>query len=172
MDCDGKSRLELGNGNRQRPDLGVSYVKRALAGNKRRSLIKTKGCWLRRWRCIPREQHKEGSTSSGGGGDGAADEDSVQLHKRWIPLPANAPRGKLHEVVLGEEEESSTASIESRFVPSTKLGPSLGVLIASLRFSVSVGGADSDNGENRSSNIQQVLTLRRALGGRRRCSGR
>uniref|UniRef100_A0A0E0LWF7 WPP domain-containing protein n=1 Tax=Oryza punctata TaxID=4537 RepID=A0A0E0LWF7_ORYPU len=109
-------------------------------------VINTKGRGLRRWRRIPREQHKEGSA----GGD-ATDEDSAQLHKRRIPLPAGARRGKLHEVVLDEEEESCTASVESRFVPPAKLDPSLGTLVASAGFSVGAGGADSDNSEDRSS---------------------
>ncbi|KAF0896048.1 hypothetical protein E2562_018167 [Oryza meyeriana var. granulata] len=71
-----------------------------------------------------------------------------------MPVAADAPRGK-HEVVL--EEESSTASVESRFVPlaspppPAKLDSSLGMLIASSGFSVGAGGADSDNSEDRSS---------------------
>jgi hypothetical protein len=66
-------------------------------------------------------------------------------------------------VVLEEEEkeESSTAFVESRFVPPTKLGPSLGVLVASLGFSVSTGGVDSDNGENQSSSSSQQALHRR-----------
>uniref|UniRef100_A0A0E0EDE1 Uncharacterized protein n=1 Tax=Oryza meridionalis TaxID=40149 RepID=A0A0E0EDE1_9ORYZ len=76
---------------------------------------------------------------------------SLILRRRRIPLPADAPRGKLHEVVLEEEEASSTASVESRFFPPAKLGPSLGVLAASSGFFVGAGGADPDNGENRSS---------------------
>ncbi|KAG8047657.1 hypothetical protein GUJ93_ZPchr0008g12775 [Zizania palustris] len=109
-------------------------------------VIKTKGRGLRRWRRITREQHKEGCASA------AADEDSAQLHKRRMPLAADAPKGK-HEVVL--EEESSAASVESRFVPlasvPVKLDPNLGTLIASSGFSVGAGGADSDNSDVRSS---------------------
>uniref|UniRef100_A0A0E0EN09 Uncharacterized protein n=1 Tax=Oryza meridionalis TaxID=40149 RepID=A0A0E0EN09_9ORYZ len=109
-------------------------------------VIKTKGRGLRRWRRIPREQRKEGSAGGGGGGGGSA-----QLHKRRIPLPGGARSGKLHEVVLEEEEESSTASVESRFVPPGKLDPSLGALVASAGFSLGAGGADSDHSEDWSS---------------------
>lgn len=103
----------------------------------------TKGRGLRRWRRIPREHHREGSAAAG------SDEDSAQLHKRRLPLAVDAPKGK-HEVAV--EEESSTAFVQSRFIPQesspAKLDPDLGLLIASTGFSV---GAVSDNSEDRSS---------------------
>lgn len=64
-------------------------------------------------------------------------------------------------MVLEEEEASSTASVESRFVQPTKLGPSLGVLAASSGFFIGAGGADTNNGENRSSSSSQQILHRR-----------
>jgi len=118
----------------------------------------TKGRGLRRWRRIRREQGqlREGHASAVGGG-GAGDEDSAQLHKRRLPLPAGAPKGK-HEAPVAEAE-SSTASVESRFVPPGKLDPGLGLLAAPAGFSVGAGGADSDNSEDRSSKSSTAASL-------------
>ncbi|KAG2579609.1 WPP domain-interacting protein 1 [Panicum virgatum] len=122
----------------------------------------TKGRGLRRWRRIRREQGqlREGHASAVGGG-GAGDEDSAQLHKRRLPLPAGAPKGK-HEAPVAEAE-SSTASVESRFVPPGKLDPGLGLLAAPAGFSVGAGGADSDNSEDRSSKSSTAASAPRVL---------
>uniref|UniRef100_A0ACD5Y9H0 Uncharacterized protein n=1 Tax=Avena sativa TaxID=4498 RepID=A0ACD5Y9H0_AVESA len=110
---------------------------------------RTKGRGLRRWRRIHREHHKEVSPSVGG----AAGDDTAQLHKRRLPLGATAPpKGKQEATAEGE---SSTASVESRFVPlepaPAKLDPDLGLLVTSVGFSVGAGGADSHNSEERTS---------------------
>ncbi|XP_044435600.1 WPP domain-interacting protein 3 [Triticum aestivum] len=121
---------------------------------------RTKGRGLRRWRRIQREHRAEGpaAPATDAGGRGGADDDAAQLHKRRLPLgPAAPPKGK-HEVAV-EKAESSTASVESRFVPleqapapaPAKLDPDLGLLVCSVGFSVGAGGADSDNSEDRSS---------------------
>ncbi|KAM3209792.1 hypothetical protein ACQJBY_064072 [Aegilops geniculata] len=119
---------------------------------------RTKGRELRRWRRIQREHRAEGpaAPATAAGGRGGADDDAAQLHKRRLPLGAAAPPKGKHEVVA-EEVESSTASVESRFVPleqapaPAKLDPDLGLLVSSVGFSVGAGGADSDNSEDRSS---------------------
>uniref|UniRef100_A0A0A9F156 Uncharacterized protein n=1 Tax=Arundo donax TaxID=35708 RepID=A0A0A9F156_ARUDO len=129
----------------------------------------TKGRGLRRWRRIRRDQLREGYAAAagadgGGGGGGVADEDSAQLHKRRLPLAADAPKGK-HEAAL-VEDESSTASVESRFVPPAppaKLDPGLGLLIASAGFSVGAGGADSDNSEDRGSRSSTAASAARVF---------
>ncbi|XP_062199639.1 WPP domain-interacting protein 2-like [Phragmites australis] len=116
----------------------------------------TKGSGLRRWRRIPREQHREGSPASPGAGSGAGEDLAAQLHKRRLGPTADAPKGK-QDVVA--EEESSVASVESSFVPPeaspapapTRLDPNLGLLIATAGFSVGAGGADSDNSDDRAS---------------------
>ncbi|XP_062192563.1 WPP domain-interacting protein 1-like [Phragmites australis] len=118
----------------------------------------TKGRGLRRWRRIRRDQLGEGYAA---GGSAHGDEDSEQLHKRRLPLAADALKGK-HEPAL-VEEESSTASVKSRFVlpaPPAKLDPALGLLIASAGFSV---GADSDNSEDRSSRSSTVASAPRVF---------
>ena len=122
----------------------------------------TKGRGLRRWRRIRREQGqlREGHASAVGGG-GAGDEDSAQLHKRRLPLPAGAPKGK-HEAPVAEAE-SSSASVESRFVPPGKLDPGLGLLVAPAVFSVGAGGAESDNSEDRSSKSSTAASAPRVL---------
>ncbi|KAF7108316.1 hypothetical protein CFC21_108809 [Triticum aestivum] len=123
---------------------------------------RTKGRGLRRWRRIQREHRAEGAAApaTAAGGRGGANDDAAQLHKRRLPLGAAAPPKGKHEVAV-EEAESSTASVESRFVPleqapapapaPAKLDPDLGLLVSSVGFSVGAGGADSDNGEDRSS---------------------
>ncbi|RLN43365.1 hypothetical protein C2845_PM01G42650 [Panicum miliaceum] len=80
---------------------------------------------------------------------GAGSIASAQLHKRWLPLAAGAPKGK-HEAPVAEAE-SSTASVESCFVPPGKLDLGLGLLVAFAGFSVGTDGAESDNSEDRSS---------------------
>ncbi|BAT02068.1 Os07g0553100 [Oryza sativa Japonica Group] len=62
-------------------------------------------------------------------------------------------------MVLKEQEESSTAFVESPLYPADKAGSKpRHVLVASSGFSVNASGADSDNGEDRSSDSsQQVL---------------
>ncbi|PUZ52047.1 hypothetical protein GQ55_6G239400 [Panicum hallii var. hallii] len=125
----------------------------------------TKGRGLRRWRRIRRgqEQRREGYASAAAavGGGGAGDEDSAQLHKRRLPLPAGGPKGK-HEAPVAEAE-SSTASVESRFVPPGKLDPGLGLLVAPAGFSVGAGGAESDNSEDRSSKSSTAASAPRVL---------
>lgn len=129
----------------------------------------TKARGLRRWRRIRRgqEQQREDSAAaaSGGGGStgGGEDEDSAQLHKRRLPLPTEAPKGKHGAAAV--EAESSTASVESRFVPPPPmLDPGLGRLIASAGFSVGAGGgADSDNSEDRSSKSSTAASAPRVL---------
>ncbi|OEL20812.1 hypothetical protein BAE44_0018171 [Dichanthelium oligosanthes] len=109
----------------------------------------TRGRGLRRWRRIRRgqQQQREGHAAAAAG-----DEDSAhaQLHKRRLPVAAGAPKGR-REAPAVAEPESSTASVESRFVPSppARLGPGLGLLVASAGFSV--GAGESDNSEDRSS---------------------
>ncbi|KAL6859037.1 hypothetical protein ACP4OV_018039 [Aristida adscensionis] len=129
-----------------------------------------KGRGLRRWRRIRREQQREShaaaAAAGGGGGGRAGDEDSAQLHKRRLPLPAGAaPKGR-HDAALVEEEGSaaSAASVESRFVPPAKLEPGgLGFLVAPAGFSVGAGGADSDNGDDRSSRSSTATSAPRAF---------
>ncbi|KAM3189484.1 hypothetical protein ACQJBY_068028 [Aegilops geniculata] len=121
---------------------------------------RSKGRGLRRWRRIQREHRVEAppAPATAAGGRGGADDDAAQLHKRRLPLGAAAPPKGKHEVAV-EEVESSTASVESRFVPlepasapaPAKLDPDLGLLVSSVGFSVGAGGADSDNSEDRSS---------------------
>uniref|UniRef100_A0ACD5Y8B0 Uncharacterized protein n=1 Tax=Avena sativa TaxID=4498 RepID=A0ACD5Y8B0_AVESA len=139
-----------------------------------------KGRGLRRWRRIPREHHDdEGSpavpvassagTSTAGAG-ARAEEDLSQLHKRRLPVGADAPKGKQDAAAAAaEEEDSPVASVESSFVPTdappsptpapapTKLDPDLGFLIASTGFSVGAGGADSDNSDDRTSKSSTAL---------------
>ncbi|KAL6644603.1 hypothetical protein ACP70R_016211 [Stipagrostis hirtigluma subsp. patula] len=123
----------------------------------------TKGRGLRRWRRIRREQQRgsydaAADASGGGGRGGAGDGDAAQLQKRRLPLPADAaPKGR-HEAALVEEEESSTASVESRFVPPARLDPGLGLLVTPAGFSVGAGGADSDNSEDRSSRFSTAAS--------------
>ncbi|XP_062195377.1 WPP domain-interacting protein 1-like [Phragmites australis] len=125
----------------------------------------TKGRGLRRWRRIRREQQREAYAAGGSGvGGGGADEDSAQLHKRRLPLAADAPKGK-HEAAL-VKEENSTASVESPFVPPAlpaKLDPGLGFLIASAGFSFGAGGADSDSSEHRSSKSSTAASAPRVF---------
>ncbi|RLM60595.1 WPP domain-interacting protein 1-like [Panicum miliaceum] len=125
----------------------------------------TKGRGLRRWRRIRRgqEQQREGYASAAAavGGGGAGDEDSAQLHKRRLPLPAGATKGK-HEAPVAEAE-SSTASVESRFVPPGKLDPGLGLLVAPAGFSVGASGAESDNSEDGSSKSSTAASAPRVL---------
>jgi hypothetical protein len=56
----------------------------------------TKGSGLRRWRRIRREQQREGHTPAtlAGGASGQGDENAAQLHRRRLPLPANARKLK------------------------------------------------------------------------------
>ncbi|RLN05546.1 WPP domain-interacting protein 1-like [Panicum miliaceum] len=125
----------------------------------------TKGRGLRRWRRIRRGQEQQrvgyAYAAAAVGGGGAGDEDSAQLHKRRLPLPAGAPKGK-HEAPVAEAE-SSTASVESRFVPAGKLDPGLGLLVASAGFSVGAGGAESDNSEDWSSKSSTAASPPRVL---------
>ncbi|CAM0912211.1 unnamed protein product [Alopecurus aequalis] len=114
---------------------------------------RAKSCGLRRWRRIERQHRKQKTPSAAATGSGAAGDEAAQLHKRRLPLgAAEPPKGK-HEAAA--EGESSTASVESRFVPleppPAKLDPDLGLLITSVGFSVGAGGGDSDNSEDRSS---------------------
>ncbi|KAG8049852.1 hypothetical protein GUJ93_ZPchr0009g387 [Zizania palustris] len=130
--------------------------------------VVTKGRGLRRWRRIAREHHDEGSPPGPVAAAGA-DEDWAQLHKRRLPLAANAPKGK--QDPSAAEEESPVASVESSFVPpeappspvQTKLDPDLGFLIASAGFSVGAGGADSDNSDDRISKSSTNAPASRAL---------
>ncbi|KAG8049816.1 hypothetical protein GUJ93_ZPchr0009g2405 [Zizania palustris] len=130
--------------------------------------VVTKGRGLRRWRRIAREHHDEGSPPGPVAAAGA-DEDWAQLHKRRLPLAANAPKGK--QDPSAAEEESLVASVESSFVPpeappspvQTKLDPDLGFLIASAGFSVGAGGADSDNSDDRISKSSTNAPASRAL---------
>ncbi|KAK3123779.1 hypothetical protein QOZ80_8AG0635900 [Eleusine coracana subsp. coracana] len=103
----------------------------------------TKGRGLRRWRRIRRELHREGNTDRGGG---RGDEDSAKLHKRRIPFPAGAPKAKHESAPAVEDESSSTASVESRFIPQAPA--KLGFRVASAGFTI---GADSDHSDDRSS---------------------
>ncbi|CAL4999550.1 unnamed protein product [Urochloa decumbens] len=127
----------------------------------------TKGRGLRRWRRIRRgqEQQREGYANAAaaavGGTGGAGDEDSAQLNKRRLPLPAGAPKGR-HEAPAAEAE-SSSASVESRFVPPAGLDPGLGLLVASAGFSVGAGGAESDQSEDRSSKSSTAASEPRVL---------
>nr|CAB3481330.1 unnamed protein product [Digitaria exilis] len=112
----------------------------------------TRGRGLRRWRRIRREQeqHREGyaattAAATAAFAGGAGGKDSAQHHKRRLPLPAGAPKGR-HEAPVVDEAESSAASVESRFVP---LDPGLGGLpVSPAGFSV---GAHSDDSEDRGS---------------------
>ncbi|KAE8769735.1 WPP domain-interacting protein 1 [Hordeum vulgare] len=132
---------------------------------------RTKGRGLRRWRRIQREHRAEGpaAPTTAAGGRGGADDDAAQLQKRRLPLGAAAPPKERHEVAV-EEVESSTASVESRFVPlepapapaPAKLDPDLGLLVSSIGFSVGSGGADSDNSEDRSSRSSTAASAPRA----------
>ncbi|XP_066351711.1 WPP domain-interacting protein 1-like [Miscanthus floridulus] len=98
----------------------------------------TKGRGLRRWRRIRRDQERP--RDSTGGGDGGGGEGDAQLHKRRLPLAAGgAPWGK-HDASAASE--SSTASVESRFVPLPPLGLGLGF---------SVGAGNSEDRSSRSS---------------------
>ncbi|CAL5005510.1 unnamed protein product [Urochloa decumbens] len=127
----------------------------------------TKGRGLRRWRRIRRgqERQREGYAAAAaaavGGSGGAGDEDSAQLNKRRLPLPASAPKGR-HEAPA-VEAESSSASVESRFVPPARLDPGLGLLVASAGFSVGAGGAESDHSEDRSSKSSTAASAPRVL---------
>ncbi|GJN15844.1 hypothetical protein PR202_gb02787 [Eleusine coracana subsp. coracana] len=103
----------------------------------------TKGRGLRRWRRIRRELHREGDTDRGGG---RGDEDSAKLHKRRIPFPAGAPKAKHESAPAVEDESSSTASVESRFIPQAPA--KLGFRVAFAGFTI---GADSDHSDDRSS---------------------
>ncbi|KAL6661719.1 hypothetical protein ACP70R_001103 [Stipagrostis hirtigluma subsp. patula] len=130
----------------------------------------TKGRGLRRWRRIRREQQRESyaagadaAACGGGGRGGAGDEHAAQLQKRRLPLPADAaPKGR-HEAAHVEEAESSTASVESRFVPPARLDPGLGLLVAPAGFSLGAGGADSDNSEDRSSRSSTAASAPRVF---------
>ncbi|CAL5013252.1 unnamed protein product [Urochloa decumbens] len=125
----------------------------------------TKGRGLRRWRRIRRgqEQQREGYANAAAvsGSGGAGDEDSAQLNKRRLPLAAGAPKGR-HEAPAAEAE-SSSASVESRFVPPARLDPGLGLLVASAGFSVGAGGAESDHSEDRSSKSSTSASAPRVL---------
>ncbi|KAM0854194.1 hypothetical protein ACQ4PT_050581 [Festuca glaucescens] len=132
-----------------------------------------KGRGLRRWRRIPREHHDDEGSPAGPVTPAAAtatpraEEDLAQLHKRRLPVGADAPKGK--QDAKAEEEDSPVASVESSFVPPeappsptpapapTKLDPDLGFLIASTGFSVGAGGADSDNSDDRTSKSSTAL---------------
>nr|CAB3483367.1 unnamed protein product [Digitaria exilis] len=119
----------------------------------------TRGCGLRRWRRIRREQeqHREGHTAAAAGAAFAAGKDSAQYHKRRLPLPAGAPKGR-HEAPVVDEAESSAASVESRFVP---LDPGFGGLpISPAGFSV---GAHSDDSEDRGSWSSTAASAPRVL---------
>lgn len=137
-----------------------------------------KGRGLRRWRRIPREHHDDDASPAGPVTPAAAaataspraDEDLAQLHKRRLPVGADAPKGKQDAKAEEEEEEDSpVASVESSFLPPdappspppapapTKLDPDLGFLIASAGFSVGAGGADSDNSDDRTSKSSAAL---------------
>ncbi|KAM3276072.1 hypothetical protein ACQJBY_044451 [Aegilops geniculata] len=138
-----------------------------------------KGRGLRRWRRIPREHHDDEGGSPAGpvaasapaaAGAASAEVDLAQLHKRRLPVGADAPKGKQEAAA---EEDSPVASVESSFVlleappsPSpapapvpvlTSLDPDLGLLIASAGFSVGAGGADSDNSDDRTSKSSTAL---------------
>ncbi|CAO2173258.1 unnamed protein product [Urochloa humidicola] len=117
----------------------------------------TKGRGLRRWRRILRGQEQQREVYATGGG-AAGDEDSAQaqLNKRRLPLAAGAPKGK-------HEAESSSASVESRFVPPARLDPGLGLLVASAGFSVGAGGAESGHSEDRSSKSSTAASAPRVL---------
>lgn len=138
-----------------------------------------KGRGLRRWRRIPREHHDDEGSPAGPVTPAAAatttstpraDEDLAQLHKRRLPVGADAPKGKQDAKAEEEEEEDSpVASVESSFLPPdappspppapapTKLDLDLGFLIASAGFSVGAGGADSDNSDDRASKSSAAL---------------
>lgn len=124
----------------------------------------TKGHGLRRWRRVRREQPREGNTraAAAGGIGGRGDEDSAQLHKRRIPLPADAPKAK-HESPPVVDNERCTASVKSRFIPQApaNLDPGLGDFrVASAGFAI---GADSDHGEDRSSRSSTAASAPRVL---------
>ncbi|CAO2211365.1 unnamed protein product [Urochloa humidicola] len=123
----------------------------------------TKGRGLRRWRRIRRgqEQQRDGAATAGGGVGGAGDEDSTQFNKRRLPLAAGAPKVR-HEAPAAEAE-SSSASVESRFVPPARLGPGLRLLVASAGFSVGSGGAESDHSEDRSSKSSTAASALRGV---------
>nr|BAJ97159.1 predicted protein [Hordeum vulgare subsp. vulgare]BAJ97587.1 predicted protein [Hordeum vulgare subsp. vulgare] len=135
-----------------------------------------KGRGLRRWRRIPREHHDDEGGSPAGPvaaavpADAGAEVDLAQLHKRRLPVGADAPKGKQE---VAADEDSPVASVESSFVPPeappspspattpapapTSLDPDLGLLIASAGFSVGAGGADSDNSDDRTSKSSTAL---------------
>ncbi|XP_020200286.1 uncharacterized protein [Aegilops tauschii subsp. strangulata] len=138
-----------------------------------------KGRGLRRWRRIPRGHHDDEGGSPAGpvaasvaaaAGPASAEVDLAQLHKRRLPVGADAPKGKQEAAA---EEDSPVASVESSFVPPeappspspapapgpalTSLDPDLGLLIASAGFSVGAGGADSDNSDDRTSKSSTAL---------------
>ncbi|KAM0882288.1 hypothetical protein ACQ4PT_032395 [Festuca glaucescens] len=134
-----------------------------------------KGRGLRRWRRIPREHHDDEGSPAGPVTPAAAatatpraEEDLAQLHKRRLPVGADAPKGK-QDAKAEEEEDSPVASVESSFLPPeappsptpapapTKLDPDLGFLIASTGFSLGAGGADSDNSDDRTSKSSTAL---------------
>ncbi|VAI18776.1 unnamed protein product [Triticum turgidum subsp. durum] len=132
-----------------------------------------KGRGLRRWRRIPREHHDDeggspaGPVAASAAAATGAEVDLAQLHKRRLPVGADAPKGK--QEAAAAEVDSPVASVESSFVPPeappspspapalTSLDPDLGLLIASAGFSVGAGGADSDNSDDRTSKSSTAL---------------
>ncbi|CAO2191929.1 unnamed protein product [Urochloa humidicola] len=121
----------------------------------------TKGRGLRRWRRIRRGQEQQREVYAAAAAAGDEDSAQAQLNKRRLPLGAGAPTGK-HEAAA-VEAESSSASVESRFVPPARLDPGLGLLVASAGFSVGAGGAESDHSEDRSSKSSTAASGPRVL---------